>query len=257
MKTNLLVALFLLISAVGFSQQVGNTAPNFTLTDTDDQPFTLTDFKGKVVAVFLFGYSCSSCQAIAPTVQSKLADAFKDDEDFVIVGVDTWNGSKSQVQNFKSNTNINFRALQQGSTMANSWGTTYDRIVIIDKEGRMAFKGGGLVSSHINDAVTAVQTALANTQTSIFNIKSQQAAISIFPNPVSSLATVELNLEESEIVSLSVYNLSGKKVLDLTQTRLTSGNNSVSFNVESLKTGIHFLQIKSENLSQTIRFTVN
>ncbi len=42
-----------LLSAVS----VGDEAPNFTLTDTDGNTFTLSDQQGKVVLLFFMGYT--------------------------------------------------------------------------------------------------------------------------------------------------------------------------------------------------------
>lgn len=253
MKTQLLTLAFLVLSAFTFAQNVGDTAPDFTLTDTNGDEFTLSAHQGKVVAVFLFGYSCSSCAAIAPSVQSKLADAFGSNENFEIIGVDTWNGSQAQVQNFKSNSSLSFRVMQQGSTMANSWGTTYDRIVVVDQEGKLGFKHGGLASTHIDKAVEYIQGALNDTQTSAEDLKKSELAI--YPNPVNEIANVRFNLETQEKVSISVYNITGMKVMDIDHSS-SIGLNTVSFDTNRLNSGINFIHIQSKSISETLRFTV-
>jgi len=41
---------------------------DFTLNDTDGNAVTLSDYAGKTIVLFFFGYNCPSCKAIAPSV---------------------------------------------------------------------------------------------------------------------------------------------------------------------------------------------
>ncbi|MDA3929490.1 MAG: hypothetical protein PF541_11065 [Prolixibacteraceae bacterium] len=58
-----------------------------------------------------------------------------------------------------------------GSQVANRLETTFDRILVIDREWKLVFKGQGEVSSHLNQATTSIQTALNGKTTSLFTIK--------------------------------------------------------------------------------------
>ncbi len=49
--------LFLTLVSFVFAQGIGQPAPDFTLTDLNNQQHTLSNYRGKVVYIFWFGYS--------------------------------------------------------------------------------------------------------------------------------------------------------------------------------------------------------
>lgn len=76
------------------------------------------------------------------------------------MGLDQWNGNTSAVQGFKDATNVTFPLLKNASSVASSYGTTYDRLLIIDKEGKIHFKGTQLANKDIDTVVTKVNALL-------------------------------------------------------------------------------------------------
>lgn len=57
--------------------QVGDQAPNFTLTDLQGTPHTLADYKGKGVVINFWGTWCKPCKKEMPALDRQYAD-FKD-----------------------------------------------------------------------------------------------------------------------------------------------------------------------------------
>lgn len=256
MKQIYILAILLMITKLSFSQEIGAPAPNFTLINTENVEFKLSEQKGKVVVVFIFGYACSSCKAISPDVRTRIVDQFKSNEDFLMIGIDAWDGTTAQVNNFVNSTNLGIEVLQKGSEVPKLWGTTYDRLVIIDREGYLVFKGVGLVSNHINQAITVLETTLNETKTTVFNIENaNENEISIFPNPVIDEVAVGFNLTEKQKVDIVVYNLNGKAIFR-NVINANIGSHLVSLKTSDLKSGIHFLQLKTNKAILTKRFIV-
>jgi hypothetical protein len=112
--------------------------------------------------VFTFGNTCPSCIAIGPEVEQNIHQAFKDNPDFVIVGLDTWDTSSStaSVTGFKNSTGITFPLAIKASSVAALYQTTYDRLLVIDKNGILRHKGGVVVSNDLNNALEIIQTRL-------------------------------------------------------------------------------------------------
>ena len=127
-------------------------APDFILNSSDGNQVKLSDFSGKVVVIFFFGNSCPSCKAVAPSIQSKLAAPYANNSNYQILGLDQLDGNSASVQSFKTITGVSFPLLLTASSVASSYKTTYDRLVVIDKSGNILFSGKQGASSDV-DAV--------------------------------------------------------------------------------------------------------
>lgn len=117
------------------------TAPDFTLKSLDGSDISLSDYKNKVVVLFFFGNSCPTCKAVAPSIESELAVPFKNNDSFQILGLDQWDGNSSAVEGFRKSTNVTFPLLLKASPVASLFKTTYDRLIVINKEGEIVFTG--------------------------------------------------------------------------------------------------------------------
>lgn len=139
----------------------GPNAPGFTLKSTTGADVSLSNFNNKVVVLFFFGNNCPSCKAAAPNVESMLVTPYASRTDYAILGLDQWNGNTASVVAFKTVTNVSFPLLLNAASVATAYRTTYDRLVVIDKAGKIAFKGNQSVSSDIATAKAKVLELLA------------------------------------------------------------------------------------------------
>lgn len=129
-----------------------DTAPGFTLNNDDGSPVSLTDFEGKPLVIFFFGNTCPLCISSAPSIESMITQSFSGDV-MAIIGIDTWDGNQASVVNFRSRTGVTFDLLLKGSSIASDYGTTYDRLVVVDGDGKIAFKGSSGASNDITKVV--------------------------------------------------------------------------------------------------------
>lgn len=134
-------------------------APEFSLTSLDNKTINLSDSKNKVVVIFFFGNECPSCKAAAPRVSSVLDVPYANRADYQILGLDQWDGNAAKVQSFKTITSVAFPLLLNASSVAANYKTTYDRLVVIDKSGNIAFSGTQGAAADI-DAVKVKVDAL-------------------------------------------------------------------------------------------------
>ena len=138
----------------------GDSAPDFQLTTLDGNDFKLSDQSDKVVVLFFFGNSCPSCKAVAPTIEEKLNVAYTSKTDYVIVGLDQWDGSSQSVESFKTVTEVTFPLLLNASDVAGQYKTTYDRLVVIDKSGKIVHKGSRSAANEISTVMAAIDDLL-------------------------------------------------------------------------------------------------
>ncbi len=139
---------------------IDGEAPSFTLSSADGSLIKLSDYKNKVVVLFFFGNNCPSCKAAGPNVESMLVKPFASNSDYQVLGLDQWNGNLASVQSFKSAAGVSFPLLLQAAGVATSYNTTYDRLVVIDKSGKIVFSGTQGAAADIAAVKAKVETLL-------------------------------------------------------------------------------------------------
>ncbi len=71
----------------------------------------------------------------------------------------------------------------------------------------------------------------------------EQMSVTAYPNPASHELTIVFFLERFENVSVKIYDLSGKMVQDVVQSRMPPGELRVSTNIESLPAGMYVAEV--------------
>jgi hypothetical protein len=89
-----------------------------------------------------------------------LFTAYSSRTDYQILGLDQWNGNTAKVQGFKNTTSVGFPLLLNASVIVTSYKSTYDRLVVIDKSGKIVFNGTQGASSDISAAKAKVDELL-------------------------------------------------------------------------------------------------
>lgn len=80
----------------------------------------------------------------------------------------------------------------------------------------------------------------------------------IYPNPASSVATIELAVAEDADGSIDLYSLGGNKVAALYQGMLQAGDSSMkTFSVNTIPSGIYFLRITTGNTILTQKVIIS
>ena len=77
----------------------------------------------------------------------------------------------------------------------------------------------------------------------------------IYPNPVSDRLFVEVNASRASEMSITIYNITGQKVME-ENVNITTGINTPSVNTSSLTSGIYFVTVKANGFDQTMKFIV-
>jgi len=86
------------------------------------------------------------------------------------------------------------------------------------------------------------------------NVKSFET--SSYPNPASSLMTVEFNAESNESFAVVIYDLQGRVISTVENVASVNGAQSVDLNVSNLSKGIYIYTVtKAGNISSS-KFTV-
>ena len=80
--------------------------------------------------------------------------------------------------------------------------------------------------------------------------------VSLYPNPVSSQATLSFELNESCNVSYQVFDMTGRMVMNQTVGRLAEGQHQINVNAENLSAGSYILRLSQGVQNNTVKFMV-
>lgn len=254
-KKRIFIMIIVLIHMNSYSQSIGEPATDFTLVTLSGGTFTLSDNIGKVVVIYIFGYSCPICLSTGENIDTDLYQVYADRENFITIGVDIWNGDNGAVQSFKSVTNITFPILVKGSSLQNTYIPVQDRLMVVDKEGILRHRGTTAAYSDINNVKSIVDTYLE--PTSVENHKFEEKnKLNIHPGFVSNSAVISFQLNSNSKIQLSVYNISGKQIMLLNEGFYETGKYQVEFNSNDIPGGIYFIKMKSDKEEVYKKFVV-
>ena len=93
--------------------------------------------------------------------------------------------------------------------------------------------GSGLVTD-------AIQTPIAMPQQ--YQLKQN------YPNPFNPGTTIRYNLPRAADVRISIYNMSGRKVLTLVSGKQPAGEHSLYWDASGTASGIYFIKLESEEV---------
>ncbi len=82
-------------------------------------------------------------------------------------------------------------------------------------------------------------------------------SFSIFPNPVSSKATVKFEINSNQNINISIVNSTGQQIQQICNQEYPAGKIRNTFSIENLPNGLYFLNIKSNNETIIKKLVVN
>ena len=80
--------------------------------------------------------------------------------------------------------------------------------------------------------------------------------VNMYPNPVSSQATLSFDLKESCNVSYQVFDMTGRMVMNQNMGRMSEGEQQISINAENLSSGSYILRLNQGAKNNSVKFMV-
>ncbi len=141
----------------GMGAPARQSAPiDFTMTDTNNQPVTLSSFRGKVVVVEIFATWCHNCANERPGLIDLQKKANDDNLPLQIIGIASSDTSRDTIRAYVTSNGINYPVVftDQGQMAPFGTLTGYPTNFIIDKEGKIVDTMVGFVDEQtLNNAV--------------------------------------------------------------------------------------------------------
>ena len=88
------------------------------------------------------------------------------------------------------------------------------------------------------------------------NSSEDNVNLSMYPNPVSSQATLSFDLKESCNVSYQVFDLTGRMVMNQNMGRMCEGEQQININAENLSSGSYILRLNQGAKNNSVKFMV-
>ncbi|MCF6342450.1 MAG: S8 family serine peptidase [Bacteroidales bacterium] len=92
-----------------------------------------------------------------------------------------------------------------------------------------------------------------NVTVGIEELTGDESQLKVFPNPAADQITLEFSLEMKTTVVVEMFDLSGRKVLELNRT-LSEGIQRIHFNVSGYLSGIYYLRMQAGEKTETIKW---
>ncbi len=77
-----------------------------------------------------------------------------------------------------------------------------------------------------------------------------------YPNPFNPVTKINFDLPKRDFVNLTVYDITGRKIVELVNQLFSAGSYEVSWNGSNNASGIYFYRILTENFSSTKRMVL-
>ena len=81
--------------------------------------------------------------------------------------------------------------------------------------------------------------------------------INATPNPANDVVTISYNLVNPETVTVAIYDMNGRQVVDSKMDKQIAGENSIQLNTSELESGLYFYEVKVGNDSKRYKLMVN
>ncbi len=244
---NILLGSLLLIPLFS-NAQVGNPAPNFTVTDTHGNTHTLYDYleDGKVVVLDFFYTTCAPCQFYAPQVNLAYEKYGCNTADVIFMSID-YGDTDSQVLAYDETYEIEFPSISGLEGGGNNVVSLYNILgfptfYVIDSSKVIVERIDPPTLQVFDFRFNELGIEPADCSTTAVKAMPASASLNLFPNPVvDDKIHIQMTDSVSGLGIFEVYDFTGK----LVQTgKIELGSSTaISFNRSDLSSGIFLLKI--------------
>jgi peroxiredoxin len=253
-------ALLLLHIVAGLQAQVvGEKAPEFTYSDPEGNSYSLSDFKGKVVFLFVFGNSCRYCKEIGNDTETKVQQVYGSRDDFQALGIDTWNSTytAASIGEFLQFTGITYPVLVQAKSFEQLYSTSYDRVMVIDREGILRHKDNGKnVQNDLDNAIAVIEGLLLAMGTGDPEGGPVVGLNGVFPNPAVDRLRIRFATDAAQRVRIRVFNNVGQELRGVLDANLPAGEHTGEYSVSGYPSGIYYIRMETGGRTWTRKIQV-
>lgn len=255
LKTILSIPVFAVLSFSGLAQ-IGNPAPNFTVTDTHGNTHKLYDYldSGKVVVLDFFYTTCIPCQFYSPQVNLAYEKYGCNTAEVFFMAID-YNDTNAEVLAYDQQYNIEYPSISGlnggGNAVVNQYGITgFPTFYVIDSSRTIVQQIDPPTLQVFDFRFEQLGIAPAGCNLSAVKATPVRGSLDIFPNPVAG-NSLDLRLPAGAAGSgvYEIFDFTGRIALN-GQIDLDNAATS-GLSVGDLQPGVFLLKIKVLKTGQT------
>ncbi|MCE1164839.1 MAG: T9SS type A sorting domain-containing protein [Bacteroidetes bacterium] len=125
------------------------------------------------------------------------------------------------------------------------------QFIALDYEQNIIVTGSAFETGSYNNIVTIKFSNNVGIRNTYEIVPAKYLLYQNFPNPFNPTTMIKYGLPKKNLVSLSVYDISGREVAKLVNEVKPAGYHTVFFNASSFASGVYFYQIIAEDFIQT------
>ena len=228
------------------------TAVDFTATDVHGNSHNLFTYlnAGKYVLIDFFYTTCVPCQGAAPQVNASYENFGCNTSGVFFMGID-YGDSDADVIAFDNTYGAHYPCISGdagGTSICSTYGiTAYPTIILIAPDKSIVVQDMWPFSTSIcNSTISGYGVNTASCPVG-FTDYEKNLITGVYPNPASEQAQFTFMGEQNTLYTVSVFDLSGKPVLEQTMDIInTSGEYSYAVPVSNLAAGSYYLVLSSD-----------
>ena len=103
------------------------------------------------------------------------------------------------------------------------------------------------LSEGIFDTTSAVNSA------SLQQIARENVSMNVYPNPANNNINVKFNLTSNKQVKLTMLNMLGEEIMELTNTQFNAGEHIINMNASKLADGVYYFRLQTNDGPDTFK----
>ncbi|HHU47815.1 MAG TPA: M28 family peptidase [Bacteroidales bacterium] len=111
--------------------------------------------------------------------------------------------------------------------------------------------------SRLQLPIDTSDTPIDTTLPSAISLPSALSHYSIYPNPATERATLQISVNEETAIQIVITDMTGRKIIEFPETTYASGNYNILINCSSLASGLYFCRIMEKNRVSTIKWIIS
>jgi hypothetical protein len=256
MKQKMLIAIFVLVSNLCFSQSI---ATNFNCNDCAGSNHDLfTELNAGKIVVLCWVMPCSSCISPSRTAYDVVQTYTSSQPGRVLFYlVDDYANTPCNTLTTWGNNNGMPNAVKFSNAAINpaDYGIVgMPKIVIVGGVYHKVYynENDGANTAGIQPAID-----LALSESGIDETNSPVSEFNLFPNPIQNSAKLTYTLKEKSNVSLAIINVFGETTSLISSENQTPGEYNREINYATLSNGVYFLRLAADNKVKIMKVVVS